>query len=315
MNPFTKIWFWLLILSIIGFILSFIFFETLGQTTSGSISTPIWVWIIFVISFVFFVAAIILYCIDVSAYYHYIEIAEACGYLQQPPPKKTIECPKPECIKPSIIDCPTSKCNKMFVPESREPECVKKPIDITVVDVIGDTSALPQPAPKFIPVMESIPYNEVTRLNSNENTPPYIKILPLNNTENIPINPIINAPINPIINGPINNIANVPVNNIANVPINNIPNVPINNIPNVPINNIPNIPINNMPNAPINNIPNVPINNFENVPINNIPNVPINNFANVPINNFAMPTRINVSPLQLFPADRLEPLQSLSPID
>jgi hypothetical protein len=112
MNPFTKIWFWLLILSIIGFILSFIFFESMGQTTAGNTSTPAWIWVIFVLSIIFFVVAFILYAVDVAAYHRRMEIAEACGELPPPPPKKKIECPKKECVEKKIIECTEVKPKK-----------------------------------------------------------------------------------------------------------------------------------------------------------------------------------------------------------
>lgn len=101
MNPFTKIWFWLLVLSIIGFILSVIFFEIMGEASGGNNSTPVWIWIIFILSIIFLIVAFILYIIDLMAYNHNIEIAEACGEL---PPKKKIECPKKKCIETPIIN-------------------------------------------------------------------------------------------------------------------------------------------------------------------------------------------------------------------
>jgi len=59
MNPFTKIWFWLLILSIIGFVATIIMFETLGQTSDN-----VWTWTVFVISIILFMLAFILYASD-----------------------------------------------------------------------------------------------------------------------------------------------------------------------------------------------------------------------------------------------------------
>lgn len=105
MNPFRKLWFWLLILSIIGFIVSFILFEVYGQTNTGNTSTPGWIWIIFILSFLFWIIALVLYIIDVAAYHKRMEIAEACGELPPPPPKKKIECPKKECVENKVIEC------------------------------------------------------------------------------------------------------------------------------------------------------------------------------------------------------------------
>jgi len=105
MNPFRKVWFWLLILSIIGFIISFILFERYGQTNTGNTSTPGWIWIIFILSVIFWIVALVLYIVDIAAYHRRMEIAEACGELPPPPPKKSIECPKKECVEKKIIEC------------------------------------------------------------------------------------------------------------------------------------------------------------------------------------------------------------------
>lgn len=105
MNPFRKVWFWLLILSIIGFIITFIGYERFGQTNTGTSTTPWWIWIVFGLSFILWAVALILYIIDVAAYYRRMEIAEACGELPPPPPKKKIECPKKECKEKKIIEC------------------------------------------------------------------------------------------------------------------------------------------------------------------------------------------------------------------
>lgn len=105
MNPFAKVWFWLLILSIIGFILSFIFFERIGQTNTDSSSTPAWIWIVFIISLILFFAAFILYAIDVAAYHRRMEIAEACGEVPHHHLKRKIECPKKECVEKKVVEC------------------------------------------------------------------------------------------------------------------------------------------------------------------------------------------------------------------
>jgi hypothetical protein len=105
MNPFRKLWFWLLILSIIGFIIAFVLFEMYGQTTTGNTSTPGWIWIIFILSLLFWVIALILYAVDVAAYHKRMEIAEACGELPPPLPKKKIECPKKECVEKKVVEC------------------------------------------------------------------------------------------------------------------------------------------------------------------------------------------------------------------
>lgn len=110
MNPFRKLWFWLLILSIIGFIISFVLFE---QNSNGNTAAPGWIWIIFILSFIFWIVAMILYIVDIAGYHHAREIAEACGELPPPHPKKKIECPKKECVEKKVIECVEKKpCNE-----------------------------------------------------------------------------------------------------------------------------------------------------------------------------------------------------------
>ena len=129
MNPFTKIWFWLLVLSIIGFILGLIFFETMGQTTTGVNSTPIWIWIIFILSLVFLIVAFILYAIDLADYSRKMEIAAACGELPPPPPPKKIECPR-KCVEKRVVECVERKPKKIDCPPPvKVTPCPPKRID------------------------------------------------------------------------------------------------------------------------------------------------------------------------------------------
>jgi hypothetical protein len=109
-NPFLKVWFWVLIISIILFIVSFAMFETYGQTPiNGNSETPIWVWVMFAIAFVFWIAALVLYAIDYSSYKRKLAIAEACGELLPPPPKPKMECPKKKCTERRVTEVVVTK--------------------------------------------------------------------------------------------------------------------------------------------------------------------------------------------------------------
>lgn len=122
LNPFKKLWFWILILSIIGFIISLSTFESMGQTATNN-QTPIWIWVIFGISILFWILALILYSIDVVATKRRAEIAEACGELPPPPPKKKIECPKKQCVEKKIITCQTPcETNDRYHPNDKRPD-------------------------------------------------------------------------------------------------------------------------------------------------------------------------------------------------
>lgn len=112
MNVLKKAWFWLLLISIVALILGFILFETQGQTSSGKIVTPWWVWMVFGVAVALFIIALILYLIDVAAYHRQREIAIACGEWVFPEGRK-IECPK-KCVKKEVVECEDKdKCGKI----------------------------------------------------------------------------------------------------------------------------------------------------------------------------------------------------------
>lgn len=58
MNPLYKVWFWLLILAIFGFIITIIAFENQINTAD---TTDLWVWLVLIISILFFIASFALY--------------------------------------------------------------------------------------------------------------------------------------------------------------------------------------------------------------------------------------------------------------
>lgn len=141
MNPLAKIWFWLLLLSIIGFIVSLIMFEAYGQTNTDEPTTQPWIWVMFAISFAFWVIALILYIIDVLAYKKRMEIAEACGELPPPPPKKVIVCPKRTCKEKIISECTSMKpCDTV-----KAPTISVQPINQITAQPIQSQPIQPQP--------------------------------------------------------------------------------------------------------------------------------------------------------------------------
>lgn len=174
MNPFTKIWFWLLILSIIGFVLTFIFYETMGQTTSGNNSTPGWIWIIFILSIIFFIVAFILYAIDLAAYHRRMEIAEACGELPPSPPKKKIECPKRECVEKRIVECvetrrdPCDSQARVFVDIIPRNQVIQAPQLVPSSQLVHSTQLVP--IDQIGTSSQTIPGTHVVTISSDEDT-------------------------------------------------------------------------------------------------------------------------------------------------
>lgn len=68
MNPLTEVWFWLLIISIIGFIISFVLFETYNQ------AIPVWIWVIYFVSIALLAASFIIFCYRMHCHHQ----LEAC---------------------------------------------------------------------------------------------------------------------------------------------------------------------------------------------------------------------------------------------
>jgi hypothetical protein len=94
MNPLTEIWFWLLIISIIGFIIAFILFETYNQVVDGKIVIPGWIWVIYFVSIAILVMAFVIFCYRMYRHYQHLEMLEACyGVVPAPPIKKSVTCP------------------------------------------------------------------------------------------------------------------------------------------------------------------------------------------------------------------------------
>lgn len=79
MNPFITTWFWLLIISIIGIVISVILFET-----RNLIDIAAWIWVLFILSIIFFIIAFALYCIDLYAYHQYIKSLCTQSCIQYP---------------------------------------------------------------------------------------------------------------------------------------------------------------------------------------------------------------------------------------
>lgn len=97
MNPFTKIWFWLLLFSIIALIIFIVFFESQGEVAIQNDSTSAWIWVMFIVSIIFLILSLIIYCLDVAAYYKRMEIAKSCGLLIEPE-KKCLPCEAPKIV-------------------------------------------------------------------------------------------------------------------------------------------------------------------------------------------------------------------------
>ena len=97
-KPFMKIWFWLLILSIVGFIIYVVVYEQQKNNFDGN-TMPSWAWLMVIMSIFFLIVSFVLYRLDIAAYNKRKTLAIACGDIPAEPPKPILQCPKKEPIQ------------------------------------------------------------------------------------------------------------------------------------------------------------------------------------------------------------------------
>lgn len=75
-NPIASVWFWLMVIGVLGLIATIITFEFLGETSNNSTSTPWWIWILFTASGVFFLISFVLYCMWIGEQNRFVKLCE-----------------------------------------------------------------------------------------------------------------------------------------------------------------------------------------------------------------------------------------------
>lgn len=142
MNPLTKVWFWLLLISIVLFLLAFGFFEGFGQTNTDETETPVWIWVLFGIAFFFWLAAAILYGMEYAAY----KKAVACGLIDPPVKTETYDCP---CdTTDTCVTVPNAPVPQVPSPCQSPQPCAQVPVapckkQVTVVKDVGTPPSVP----------------------------------------------------------------------------------------------------------------------------------------------------------------------------
>lgn len=116
-SVFGKIWFWLLVLSVIILIIAAYFFERDGQLRNGTTSTPLWIWIMFGLGALIFIAAFIMYIIDYQRHKK-----PACV---DPCAPCVPEC-APVCAPPTPVCAPPPVCAPVCTP-APPPVCTPAP--------------------------------------------------------------------------------------------------------------------------------------------------------------------------------------------
>jgi hypothetical protein len=97
MSAWTSFWFWLTMLSIVGFIAVFV---TIQVVTNYN--PPLWIWYLYGISMAFLVVGFILYCYESAQHWRvrgeYQSYLEASGMVLQPVMQEAPACPLPQKI-------------------------------------------------------------------------------------------------------------------------------------------------------------------------------------------------------------------------
>lgn len=97
MSAWTSFWFWLTMLSIVGFIAVFV---TIQVVTNYN--PPLWIWYLYGISMAFLVVGFILYCYESAQHWRvrgeYQSYLEASGMVLQPVMQEAPACPLPQKV-------------------------------------------------------------------------------------------------------------------------------------------------------------------------------------------------------------------------
>lgn len=92
-NPFSTVWFWFLLLSIIAFIVSFVYLEVQGASANGIIEPAAWIWAIFGLAIGLFVLSVILYWVDLGKHGEERTVAKPTSPSRLPASPKPVNSP------------------------------------------------------------------------------------------------------------------------------------------------------------------------------------------------------------------------------
>jgi hypothetical protein len=193
-KPFMKIWFWLLILSIAGFIIYAVFFESQKDSFDGD-TVPSWTWLMLIMSIFLLIVSFVLYRLDIAAYTKRKALAIACGDIPAEPPKPVLQCPKKEPIQKIIckqtkpLPCSNSNTEQhIYYKNTNQPIQVSPPLNVSQMsspmsspplNVSQMSSSMSSP-PLNVSQMSSPPLNVSPMSSPSRNLSPKF-----DNTENL----------------------------------------------------------------------------------------------------------------------------------
>jgi len=181
-KPFMKIWFWLLILSIAGFIIYAVFFESQKDSFDGD-TVPSWTWLMLIMSIFMLIVSFVLYRLDIAAYTKRRALAIACGDIPAEPPKPVLQCPKKEPIQKIIckqtkpLHCSSSNTEQhIYYKNTNQPIQVSSmsspPLNVSPMSSPPlNVSPMSSP-PLNVSPMSSPPLNVSPKIDNTENLIP-----------------------------------------------------------------------------------------------------------------------------------------------
>lgn len=176
MSAWTSFWFWLTMLSIIGFIAVFV---TIQVVTNYN--PPLWIWYLYGISMAFLVVGFILYCYESAQHWRvrgvYEEWLKCSGVVLQPVVREEPACPVPQKVMVQQQQC--------FVSAPPQPVCTKQvrvapppniapppPVYVQETQVIPPPKSPPKPCP-LMPVLSTEPPFSAANLSSPTTRSPF----------------------------------------------------------------------------------------------------------------------------------------------
>jgi hypothetical protein len=187
-KPFMKIWFWLLILSIAGFIIYAVFFESQKDSFDGD-TVPSWTWLMLIMSIFMLIVSFVLYRLDIAAYTKRKALAIACGDIPAEPPKPVLQCPKKEPIQKIIckqtkpLPCSNSNTEQhIYYKNTNQPIQVSPPLNVSQMS--SSMSSPPLNVSQMSSSMSSPPLNVSQMSSPMSSSPPNVSPK-IDNTENL----------------------------------------------------------------------------------------------------------------------------------
>lgn len=153
MGYLNTVWFWMLILSIIVFIIAVYFFETNGQLSRNSDNTSWGIWVLFGLAVFLLIGAFVFFIIWYRREQRLLacctpDPCDPCAPVCEPEPVCEPACPPPPCEPVCPPKCPPPVCPPKCPPRC-PPKCPPRHVSVAQVATtyVSPTSAYVTTAP------------------------------------------------------------------------------------------------------------------------------------------------------------------------